>query len=149
GHYSLWAWASEPELVGEAIKDQEDYRLEPWFTVLDTPGTASIAVLKGFFSSGEWGTLRPAAELLVEQPGDRKITDFQAVGRSASGDWLVAYVPTGGVVRLRAEASAGMSARWFDPRSGHWQAAQRVSSDADEERFATPDSRDWLLDLRR
>jgi hypothetical protein len=145
GHYSLWAWASERETAGQAIAGQESYWLEPWNTVLDTPGTDSMTVLRRYFSSGPWWTLRPAAEMLANQPGGARLTDFQAVARSESGDWTVVYVPAGGTVQLQAPPPAGTSARWFNPRTGHWKAAEQIGQAS----FTTPDQNDWLLDLRR
>lgn len=151
GHYSLWAWTSEPEPVGRAISGQADYLLEPWWTVLDTPGAASMMIARRYVESGAWWDLRPAQELLVAQPGGEDARRFIAAGRTLAGDWTVVYRPafdTGDPIQLRAEVVDGASARWFDPRTGHWFGAKSVA-DGGETTFVPPDGQDWVLDLRR
>lgn len=149
GHYSLWAWASERESVGQGIRRQAAEMLDPWWAVLDTPGTASMTILRRYFASGEWWNLRPAQELLAEQPGDRDSRHFLAAARTMSGDWTVIYLPAGGIVYLNPGVTSGASARWFDPRSGHWHAANALDEGGGRETFVAPDASDWVLDLRR
>jgi hypothetical protein len=148
GHFSLWAWASEPEPVGQAIRRQSEYILEPWWTVLDTPGARSMTVVRRYFESGDWWRLRPAQEILAEQPGIEDVRRFVAAARTEPGDWTVVYLPRGGPLRLRSGVASDASARWFDPRAGHWAAAEPVSDADDTTTFVTPDDRDWVLDLR-
>ena len=149
GHFSLWAWASEPESVGQAIRRQSEYVLEPWWTVLDTAGARSMAILRRFFESGEWWRLRPAQAILAEQPGADDARRFVAAGRTEPGDWTVVYLPRGGPIRLHPGRAGDASARWFDPRTGHWSAAEAVINADGTTTFVTPDDRDWVLDLRQ
>jgi hypothetical protein len=149
GHFSLWAWANECEPVGEAIRRQSEYTLEPWWTVLDTPGAQSMTILRAYFASGDWWRLRPAQHLLAEQPGANDARRFIAAGRTEDGAWTVAYLPAGGTVRLHGDAADGGSARWFDPRTGHWAAAHAEDEGDHEWVFAAPSADDWVLDLRR
>ncbi|MGH2618242.1 MAG: DUF4038 domain-containing protein, partial [Thermomicrobiales bacterium] len=149
GHFSLWAWASGCEPVGEAIRRQSEYTLEPWWTVLATPGAQSMTILHNFFASGDWWKLRPAQEILAEQPGDDDARRFIAAARTENGDWTVVYLPTGDSVCLHPGAANGTSARWFDPRTGHWAAAIPVDGAGGGDAFVPPDARDWILDLRQ
>jgi hypothetical protein len=149
GHFSLWAWASEREPVGQAIRRQSEYTLEPWWTVLDTPGARSMTMLRRYFKSGDWWKLRPAQDLLVEQPGAADARRFITVSRSETGDWTVAYLPVGEAIRLKPGVACGVSARWFDPRDGHWSAAHTVNDAAGGHAFVAPTADDWILDLRR
>ena len=148
GHFSLWAWASEGERVGQAIPRQADYLLEPWSTVLDTPGARSFSIMRRYFESGSWWLLRPTQELLLEQPGADDARHFVTAASTPVGDWTVVYAPTGGPIRLRGNAGSLGSARWFDPRAGFWRAASSVA-DGQGLTFSAPDRDDWVLDLRR
>ncbi len=150
GHFSLWAWAKEREPVGQAIRRQAEYVLEPWWSVLDTPGVQSMSIARRYFESGEWWNLFPAQDLLAEQPGVQDARRFIAAARTASHDWTVAYLPAGGErVRLNPGAATGASARWFDPRTGHWNAATTTKEADGQQSFVAPDAGDWVLDLRR
>ena len=149
GHYSLWAWATRPEPVGAAIRGQEDQVVQPWHTVLDTPGARSMTVLRAYLESGSWWSLRPAQQLLLAQPGERDVRQHIVVARAEDGGWTTAYTPSGGWIRIPEAARPRHGReRWFDPRDGSWRPAQ-VSLDGDSASFEAPDARDWLLDLRR
>ena len=103
GHFSLWAWASEREPVGEAIRRQSEYTLEPWWSVLATPGAESMTILRRYFESGDWWTLRPAQDLLAEQPGDEDARRFIAAARTLSGIGRSSTSRSGGTIHLQPE----------------------------------------------
>jgi hypothetical protein len=149
GHFSLWAWAMERERVGQGIRRQSEYWLEPWRSVLDAPGARCMAIVRRYFESGPWWELRPAAELLLQQPGTADVLQFQTAGRTEDRSWTAIYTPIGGRIELASDAVTNRSARWFDPRTGAWHAA-RPDSDSPEGRmvFVAPDDNDWVLDLR-
>jgi Protein of unknown function (DUF4038)/Domain of unknown function (DUF5060)/Putative collagen-binding domain of a collagenase len=150
GHFSLWAWAGEREPVGQAIRRQAEYIVEPWWSVLDTPGAQSMTILRRYFESGEWWTLRPAQDLLAEQPGTHDARRFVAAARTASRDWIVVYLTEGGSsIRLSSGGASGMSARWFNPRNGHWSGVEPPAEAEGRQFFVAPDAGDWVLDLRR
>ena len=149
GHYSLWAWATEPEPVGQGIRSQAAEVLQPWWTVLDTPGARSMTIVRRYLESGEWWRLRPAQEILLGQPGADDVLRFVTAGRTDDGRWTAIYLPLGGTVEVARAAADGRSARWFDPRTGRWQAAAgRHGATADALAFDAPDDEDWVLDLR-
>jgi Protein of unknown function (DUF4038)/Domain of unknown function (DUF5060)/Putative collagen-binding domain of a collagenase len=150
GHFSLWAWATEREPVGQAIRRQAEYILEPWWSVLDTPGAQSMTILRRYFESGEWWKLRPAQDLLADQPGTYDARQFVAAARTESRDWTVVYLPEGGSsIRLNSGAASGASARWFDPRNGHWSVVEPIPEADGRQSFVAPEAGDWVLDLRR
>jgi hypothetical protein len=43
----------------------------------------------------------------------------------------------------------GGSARWFDPRTGHWSAARPVDEPGGQQVFVASGDGDWVLDVRR
>jgi hypothetical protein len=114
-----------------------------------------MTIMRRYFESGPWWRLRPAQEVVAGQPGLEDATRFVAAGRTDEGDWTAVYTPVGGAITLRgASISRPWSARWFDPRSGHWRAAEPGSDVAPAEAasdvlvFRAPDDRDWVLDIR-
>ncbi|HEU0113164.1 MAG TPA: DUF4038 domain-containing protein, partial [Thermomicrobiales bacterium] len=149
GHYSLWAWASGREPVGQAIRRQAEHWLEPWWSVLDTEGARSMTVLRRYFESGAWPRLRPAQDILAAQPGSEDARRFIAAARTEEGDWTLVYTPVGGTIQLNAGAADGASARWFNPRNGRWLPAPDSDERDGGRSFVTPDDGDWVLDLRR
>jgi hypothetical protein len=145
----LWAWASEREPVGQGIRRQSEYLLEPWRTVLDTPGALGMTIARHYFESGAWWNLRPAQDLLAAQPGAGDIRHYVTAAGTVSGDWTAIYLPIGQAIRLVPGAVAGASARWFDPRTGQWHAAAAIPEGDGRHAFVAPDDGDWVLDLRR
>ncbi len=148
GHYSLWAWAGEPEPVGKGIHSQAEELLQPWWTVLDTPGARSMTVLRRYFESGEWWRLRPAQEILRTQPGTADVLRFLTAARTDDGAWTIVYAPLGGSIELARDEVGGRNTRWFNPRTGSWQAAVAGEATSDRATFVAPDGNDWILDLR-
>lgn len=149
GHFSLWAWATEREQVGDGIRRQSEYSLEPWRSVLDAPGARAMAIVRRYFESGPWWQLRPANELILDQPGTADVLRFQLAARTGDGRWTAVYTPLGGTIALIEDGVAGRSARWFDPRTGVWRAASVEPNGASGwSIFRAPDADDWILDLR-
>jgi hypothetical protein len=108
-----------------------------------------MATVRRYFESGPWWELRPANDLILDQPGTADVLRFQLAARTDDGRWTTVYTPLGGTITVDGDAVAGRSARWFDPRTGIWQAA---SPERDEGSkgviFRVPDDDDWVLDLR-
>jgi len=98
--------------------------------------------LKSLFASLEWWKLRPAQYLLAEQPGATDPTRFVAVAKA--DNWLLAYMPVGGEIKLRTEGmKPPLAARWFNPRTGAW--SQQKAALADTSSLRAPDINDWVL----
>lgn len=112
----------------------------PWNEAMKLPGSADMGRLKSLMAGLPWSKLLPAPEALESQPGASDPRRFVAVARG--GGALVAYLPVGGSVRLKADAvnEFGRS-RWYNPRDGQWRGAQSGAT------FQAPDSEDWVLVL--
>lgn len=136
GHDSIWNWNKQTG-PSEGHGNWGNGAVEPWQSGLDTPGIRSMTVLRKFFESLDWSTLKPAPQLLATQPGDADAANFIAVAQTDDGKCVVAYTPVGGKVDLD---TTGYVVRWFDPRTGKW-------SDATDTQ--TPDDQDWLLVLNK
>ena len=116
----------------------------PWREALRMPAAEQVAQIAALFSRIAWWKLRPAPELLAEQPGELAPARFVAAARSEEGDLAIVYVPADRVVALRLEhLRSGLIARWFDPRTGEYTPATPAAGD--DGRFETPGDGDWAL----
>ena len=136
GNNPTWVFGTE---AGPAPNHANIGEVGPWRDGLHTPGIAGMTAVRALMDEVEWWRLRPAQELLVEQPGADDATRFVAVAASEAGDLVVAYTPAGGALPLDAQRLPARL-RWFDPRDATWRPAE-VSADG----IAAPDAQDWVL----
>ena len=97
GNNEIWVWNTT---AGPAEGHARLGLVQPWSQGLETPGIASMTLLKQFFETGPWQRLRPAQGLLLEQPGTEAPTEFVAAARADNGSWCVIYLPVGGTITL-------------------------------------------------
>lgn len=143
GHSSIWMWARKRNEQAEGHPNS--WAAQPWREELRTAGTRSMTLLKQFFLQLPWTDLRPAPELLVEQPGSGDLASFVAIAATDTRDWVVAYLPVGGGVRLWGDSlRSDRHHYWVDPRTGEWRH-RGVLAVGDERGLTAPDNRDWLL----
>ncbi|RUL88652.1 apiosidase-like domain-containing protein [Tautonia sociabilis] len=144
GHNAIWVWNDRP---GLAEGHEGIGTVAPWTEGLDTPGVRSMTVLRDFFESGPWPSLRPDPSLLRSQPGSDDPSRFVAAASTPDGSWAVFYSPRGGTISLdSSKFDRPMAARWFDPRSGAFREAGPVGKGPVS--FEAPSDEDWVLDLR-
>lgn len=122
----------------------------------DQAGVVYLQNLRRFFTGlVPWARLRPAPELILGKypHGHRPLALA-----SESRDWLCAYLPAGGTVRLALPTDRGFDIeQWFDPRTGQVGCASnsRVrNTDQDGLTFEAPGGQsgperpfDWVLVL--
>ena len=137
GHNAIWVWRDE---AGPAAGHERLGDVLPWETGLTPPGAQCMAVLHRFFSALLWTDLRPAPELLAEQPGRENPERFVAAAKTDDGALAVLYLPVGGEVQVKIGGLPVQRARWFDPRTGEWTEAGVPG-----ECHTAPDDNDWLL----
>jgi len=114
----------------------------PWREAIQHPGSVQMKHLRALFSSVEWWRLRPAQELLSDQPGSHDPSRFVAVAASEDRTWALAYLPAGCTITLLTDQLKGLSrARWFNPRTGEWSSKVEIKTNV----FTTPDQEDWVL----
>jgi hypothetical protein len=113
----------------------------PWQQALVMPAAEQLAHLHQLFTALDWWRLRPAPELLDPQPIATDPARANVAARAEAGDLALIYIPSDRRVRVNtAPLSAGLTARWFNPRSGGYSAAEPR-----DEWFITPDDGDWVL----
>jgi hypothetical protein len=95
-----------------------------WQAALDDPGAQEMTLLKKIFMTlPEWWKLVPDQSVIAK--GGHTTGDMMNLGaRSASGQWIIAYVAGEPNIALDLTKldSGGVSARWVDPVTG----AQRI-----------------------
>jgi hypothetical protein len=141
GVHGIWGWhprALEPMThpgtgVGPA-----------WYDAMNLPGSQQLQYLAEFMESIPWTELRPAQDLLTNQPGADDVLKWVGVARAASGE-VVAYSAAGEPIALKQEAVQGQSAAaWVSPRTG-----ERIPAEVPSNGEFTPPSRtDWTLLLK-
>jgi len=102
------------------------------------PGKAAAQLkhLRRFFEAIPFAELEPASELVSEGFCLARVPDC-----------YVLYLPHGGESRidLSKARSPLLVARWFDPRTGHWQPGPPVSPE--KTTITAPSADDWVLQI--
>lgn len=112
GANGIWPWLREGELIlNHAGKGETNTRV---LKALDLPGSMQVGYLSSFFKKLEWWTLKPAPELLLNQPGDKNIQHFISVARSDDRKTVVIYVPSPQEFSLHNPGQHRYEAEWFD-----------------------------------
>lgn len=85
--------------------------------------------------------------MLVNQPGKKDAAKFIAAAKSEQGDLAVIYLPEGAKVEIKTELlKAGLTARWYHPRTGGWLSADEPNKSV--QAFTPADRNDWILLLQ-
>jgi hypothetical protein len=154
GAHGLWSWETEPTWP---MTHPYTGTAPPWHEALRLPGATSMQHLGKLFRALRWWTLRPAQELLAEQPGAAKgaADRFILAARSETERLVIVYVPEGGDVKLDlpklgASGDAGggapaLVATWFDPVTGARKPAGRVAPTGPQVWKAPRPDQDWVL----
>jgi hypothetical protein len=142
GGHGLWSWQTVP---GKTPPDHASTGVaKTWREALELPGGGQMTHVVDLFTSLPWTQLRPAPELLAEQPGGADPAKFIAAAWAPDATTAVLYLPVGGVVQLaKGKLPEGLKGTWFDPRTGKRTAAEGTL------RFEAPDGQDWVLVLAR
>lgn len=136
GNNPTWVWRRDR---GPAPNHPNIGEVGPWREGLEMPGIAGMTALRRVMEQIEWWRLRPAPELLAEQPGDEDATRFVAVAASAESDLVVAYTPAGGTLRMDMQRLPARR-RWWNPREGGVQEATVTATG-----IRAPSEEDWVL----
>lgn len=142
GNHGIWFWAEKPEVP----TDHPNSGVAPvWHEAVRSEGAECVKHLKNFFSSLQWWKLRPAQEMLINQPATPKQPHkFVAAATAEDGSFAVVYIPEGDAIHLRMELLKRPAiARWFNPRTGEWREVGNAPEPTAE--FQTPDANDWVL----
>lgn len=142
GGHGVWEWSDGKR--PPAAHDHAGIPL-PWRGALEMPAAEQIVHLANCFASLDWWALRPAPQMIVDQPGDGDICQTIMASRSERGDLAIIYIPQGQRVTLNLEKlETDLSAFWLNPRTGSRLPAT-YPDDQEVCEFETPDTEDWVL----
>jgi hypothetical protein len=145
GGHGVWGW-------DDGTKTPTDHAGSgvplPWKQALVMPAAEQMAYVAALFTSMDFWRLRPAPDVLAEQPGTATAAYYVAAAASDNQDLLVAYTPEARTISLRADHVPKGRAAWHDPRTGARSEARAVREGATV-RFETPGEGDWVLLVSR
>jgi len=147
-HRSLGAKPLLQEELGLGAEDAGN-RQKAWaafFAGAAGSGTgAYLEPLARFVAATPFEMLVPAPQLVVS--GQAWALSEANEANEAKKTYLF-YLPAGGTVKADLTGAAGqLTAQWFDPRSGLFNAASPVGGGAVRS-FTAPDGQDWVLSIR-
>ena len=143
GGHGVWGW--DP---GGTTPVAHPYTgvSQRWSEALHLPGGEQMAHLYDAFTGVSWWKLRPAQELLREQPGAADVLRYVTAARAEDGSCAALYLAAGGDVRVDTTFLAeGLTATWLDPRDGTRTTGGAVERGT--QTFSAPDTADWVLIL--
>ncbi len=148
GAHGIWPWASEQDAKGTRFNTPSSWKHD-----LVLPGSAQMRHLRDLMSEVHWWRLAPHPEL-VSAPGPTDVYCAAEPGR----EYLV-YVEGEQervVLFLQPDKDAieegTYEGRWFNPRTGEWQAAEGQRNwfgNFVRWSASVPTREDWVLLLRR
>lgn len=125
GSNGIWPWLRKGELIlNHSFKGEGTSR---WHEAINLPGSVQIGYLSRFMRSMQWWKLKPALELLVEQPGDKIPADFIAVSKSDDDRAIVVYTPGTNPIQLYNLNNYHYDIKRFDPVSNQTTKAEGVT----------------------
>ena len=137
GAHGVWSWETQPAIP---MNHYQTGVARPWHEAIRLPGSTHMKIMRTFFDRVPWQTLRPAPELLAEQPGSDDIQKFVAVSQTQDKKFTVVYVPSAMTIKLKQTAG---KAEWFDPTNGTWKQGGWTTPGRN-----SAGDEDWLLLLR-
>ena len=144
GGHGMWGW-------DDGTAPPTDHKNSgiplPWKQALVMPGAEQMAHVAALFTSIDFWRLRPAQEVLAEQPGTESAARFIMAAASDTRDLLVVYTPEVPAIVLRTDAIPRGRAVWHNPRTGERTAARGTPS-GPLTRFEAPGEGDWALVVR-
>ena len=147
GANGIWPWLREgEEIINHGSKGEGNTRV---LKALDLPGSLQTGYLASFFHKIEWWKLKPAGELLVEQPGDKTVRDFISVSRTDDRTTIVVYTPVPQTFSLYNPGDHSYTAEWFDVVSNKTAKASVSTRDGVLSVPMPPGRRDHVLLLKR
>lgn len=145
GANGIWPWLRE----GENILNHENaIGTHPWYESIKFPGSKQIGYLAKFFRKLEWWRLKPAPEILVEQPGDEIYNHFVSVAKTNNHDLIVAYLPIQTTIQLFNPLDFSYEGEWFNPVKNKYSKAQVIQKTGTIE-ITLPENSDMVLVLRK
>ena len=143
GGHGVWGW-------DDGTQPPTDHKGSgiplPWKQALVMPGAEQMAHVASLFTSIDFWRLRPAQQVLAEQPGTEAASRYIMAAASDKRDLLVVYTPEVPAIVLNADEAPRGRAMWHNPRTGERTKASGARS-GNVVRFDAPGEGDWVLVL--
>jgi hypothetical protein len=145
GGHGVWGWDD-----GDAPPtDHKNSGIPlPWKQALVMPAAEQMAHVAALFTSIDFWRLRPAQDVLAEQPGTESASRFVMAAASDPRDLLVIYTPEARTLSVHSGAIPRGRAIWHNPRTGEQSEARGTRADNGVTMFDTPGEGDWMLVVR-
>jgi hypothetical protein len=145
GANGIWPWIREGE---EILNHRHASGVTPWHKSINFPGSIQIGYLAEFMRTLPWWELKPAQDLLVEQPGDETFNHFISVAQTDDAEMIVAYLPIRTTIKLYNRLGHEYRGQWFNPVSSDSFTAHVEYRDGLIE-VTSPQDSDMILTLTR
>lgn len=118
GAHGVWSWQNHfQHKAGEEPPDHKGSGVaKSWNVAMRLPGAEQMIHLRTIFDGLDWPSLRPAPELVAEQPGKDDPGLFVAAAQNESKSLKVLYLPKGAKFVGRNLGTADR--KWIDPATG-------------------------------
>lgn len=133
GAHGVWSWTTTP---GEVLNHIGMGQAQPWRQAMNFAGSQDMQQLALIFSTIDWWRLRPAPNLLLNQPFPKDPARHVAISASENHGLVLAYLPAGGQLDVH-QSIAHLNYQWINPTTG-----KRMRTTAP---LRSPDNTDWLL----
>lgn len=145
GANGIWPWLRE----GEDIENHGPAgNVSRWKESLELDGSIQMGYLFEFFNGLEWWSLKPASDLLRDQPGDSTFNEFVSILSDADQSLVLVYTPVRQSFHLFPLLGTAYQAKWFDPKSNKYLDLGSLSGMGDLE-FESPFEEDAILVLEK
>ena len=145
GGHGVWGW-------DDGTQPPTDHKNSgiplPWKQALVMPAAEQMAHVAALFTSIDFWRLRPAQDLLANQPGADTAARHIMVAASPERDIVVAYTPEVATIALKADGFPLGRADWHNPRTGERTNASGIRA-GEVVQFAAPTDGDWVLVVGR
>lgn len=147
GANGIWPWIQQEGELIENHGNPGGRGPSTWAKSIEFPGSLQIGYLSQFFQQFNWWELRPAQELLLDQPGDEVFNHFIGIVANPARSTILAYTPTQQAVKIRCSMDQKYGARWFDPIKNQYVKAS-LSYETGYLMATPPSAQDYVLVLQ-
>lgn len=143
GANGIWPWIRTGEKI---LNHAQPASLRSWEESIKFAGSIQIGQLGNFMQKYDWWQLKPAPELVANQPA--QAAGYISVLRSDDHQTVMAYVPTQTTLRLYNPSHLSYQGQWYDPVSDQFLEAQ-ITSKAGILEVSSPQNSDLILILKK
>ncbi|HEX3797815.1 MAG TPA: DUF4038 domain-containing protein [Verrucomicrobiae bacterium] len=140
GAHGVWNWDTTTNMDSNGGR-----ALANWQIALYLPGAKQLGTWSKFFQTFDFGRLRPAPELVVNQPGSQSPGKYIAAAETEFEDMALLYLPEGGDVEVNIKSlPKTLTGTWANGSTGETIPVS-ISTDSGTAKLSAPGAGDWFL----